>query len=48
MATAENDYVLKDYHFADGESLPELNLHYRTIGRPKRNPSTEEVENAIL
>jgi homoserine O-acetyltransferase len=48
LVTAENDYVLNDYHFADGESLPELTLHYRTIGRPVRNPSTGEVENAVL
>ena len=48
LVTAEGDYVLNDFHFADGESLPELTLHYRTIGRPTRNPSTGEVENAIL
>ena len=36
--TAEGDYVLNDFHFADGESLPELTLHYRTIGQPVRNP----------
>jgi homoserine O-acetyltransferase len=48
LVTAEKDYVLNDYYFADGESLPELTLHYRTIGRPVRNPSTGEVENAIL
>jgi len=40
--------VLNDFHFADGESLPELRLHYRTIGQPVRNPSTGEVENAVL
>ena len=48
LVTAEGDCVLNDFHFADGESLPELTLHYRTIGRPTRNPSTGEVENAIL
>jgi hypothetical protein len=30
----------------DGESLPELKLHYRTIGQPTRNPSSGEVKNA--
>ena len=44
LVTAEGDYALNDFHFADGESLPELRLHYRTIGRPVRNPSTGEVE----
>ncbi|MBV9488911.1 MAG: alpha/beta fold hydrolase [Verrucomicrobia bacterium] len=48
LITAESDYVLKDFHFAGGESLPELKLHYRTIGRPARNPATGEVENAVL
>jgi len=48
LVTAEGDYVIKDFHFIDGESLPELTLHYRTIGQPVRNPSTGEVENAIL
>ena len=32
LVTAESDYILKDFHFVDGESLPELKLHYRTIG----------------
>jgi len=48
LVTAESDYFLTDFHFADGESLPELKLHYRTIGQPARNPSTGQVQNAIL
>ena len=32
LVTAESDYILKDFHFVDGESLPELKLHYQTIG----------------
>ena len=28
LVTAESDYILKDFHFVDGESLPELKLHY--------------------
>ena len=48
LVTAEGNYVIKDFHFIDGESLPELTLHYQTIGQPVRNPSTGEVENAIL
>jgi len=31
---AEGDYVIRDFHFHDGESLPELKLHYYTIGKP--------------
>ena len=33
----EADFILKDYAFASGETLPELKLHYRTIGIPQRN-----------
>ena len=28
----EGDFVIKGYEFTSGESLPELNLHYRTLG----------------
>lgn len=48
LVTAESDYIFKDFHFFDGESLPELKLHYRTIGQPASNPSTGEVKNAVL
>ena len=53
MIASENsasagDFVLKDFQFTDGETLPELKLHYRTIGQPARNPSTGEIQNAIL
>jgi len=48
MITGESDYILKDFHFVNGESLPELKLHYRTIGQPTSNPSSGEVKNAVL
>jgi homoserine O-acetyltransferase len=48
LITAESDYVLKGFRFSDGGSLPELKLHYRTIGQPARNPGTGEVQNAVL
>jgi homoserine O-acetyltransferase/O-succinyltransferase len=47
LVTGESDYVLNDFHFADGETLPALKLHYRTIGQPARNPSSGQVQNAI-
>ena len=43
----EGDYVIHDYKFASGESLPEVKLHYRTIGTPKQN-AAGEVVNAVL
>lgn len=43
----EGDFVLKDYVFASGETLPELKLHYTTIGTPHRN-AAGEIDNAVL
>ena len=46
-APVEGDYVVKDFKFKSGESLPELKLHYRTIGTPSKN-SAGVVQNAVL
>lgn len=43
----EGDVVLKDFKFSGGEVLPELRLHYRTIGTPKRD-GDGHVVNAVL
>ena len=43
----EGDYVLKDYVFASGETLPELRMHYPTLGTPQRN-AAGEIDNAVL
>ena len=47
LATHEGDYVVHDFHFADGETLPEVRLHYTTLGEPKRDASGR-VTNAVL
>src|SRR5271168_3680098 len=44
---SEGDYVIRNFHFASGESLPELRLHYITIGRSHRD-SHGKVDNAVL
>jgi homoserine O-acetyltransferase len=36
-APVEGDYVIRDFKFQDGETLPELRLHYRTLGKPSKN-----------
>jgi len=41
------DYVIRDFKFASGETLPELKLHYRTFGQPRRDASGV-VRNAVL
>ena len=43
----EGDYVIKDFRFASGESLPDLRLHYATFGRPERD-ARGVVKNAVL
>ncbi len=34
----EGDYVLHDFHFASGETLPEVRMHYTFFGKPHRMP----------
>ena len=41
------DYVIKDFKFASGEVLPELKLHYRTLGQPRRD-ARGVVRNSVL
>src|SRR5713101_8136736 len=43
----EGNYVAGDFRFADGQTLASLRLHYRTIGRPRRDASGV-VRNAVL
>jgi homoserine O-acetyltransferase len=33
----EGEYVIRDFKFASGETLPELRLHYRTLGKPVKD-----------
>ena len=46
MASAEGNYTIKDFHFADGETLPQLRIHYRTLGKPVS--SSGRIQNAVL
>jgi homoserine O-acetyltransferase/O-succinyltransferase len=43
----EDDYIAKDFHFKDGSTLPELRLHYRTIGQLHRD-GNGHADNAVL
>jgi homoserine O-acetyltransferase len=43
----EGDFVVKDFRFRGGESLPEVRLHYTTIGTPRRD-ATGRIANAVL
>jgi len=43
----EGNWVAKDFQFRSGEILPELRLHYRTLGKPERD-AQGAVCNAVL
>ena len=43
----EGDFVLHDFHFASGETLPEVRMHYTFFGRPHKDASGH-VANAVL
>jgi homoserine O-acetyltransferase len=45
--TTKADYVIKDFKFASGDTLPELRIHYRTLGTIHRN-AEGHVDNAVL
>ena len=47
LATHEDDFVVHNFTFYSGERLPELRLHYTTIGVPKRDKNGE-INNAVL
>src|SRR5213078_4422547 len=40
-------FVIHSFRFASGEVLPELRLHYRTLGQPRRD-AAGRVRNAVL
>jgi homoserine O-acetyltransferase len=43
----QGDYTIRDFHFRDGQTLPELRMHYRTLGESKRD-GQGVVRNAVL
>jgi homoserine O-acetyltransferase len=43
----QGDVVLKDFKFTAGQTLPELKMHYRALGKPVRGKDGK-VANAVL
>src|SRR5690348_13421574 len=41
------DYTIKNFAFTSGEKLPEVRLHYATLGTPKRD-AAGRVTNAVV
>src|SRR5256885_212198 len=46
-APTEADYTINNFKFTSGESLPELKIHYRTLGKIDKD-SSGKVTNAVL
>jgi homoserine O-acetyltransferase/O-succinyltransferase len=47
LPPVEGDFLIKDFHFASGESLAQLRIHYRTLGKPHTD-AHGVVRNAVL
>src|SRR5213082_2473995 len=43
----EGDYTIRDFRFASGETLPELRIHYRTLGKVEKD-AQGKTRNAVL
>ncbi len=46
-AAVPGDFVIKDYKFENGETLPELKIHYVTLGTPRKD-AKGHVTNAVI
>ena len=44
----EDDFIIRNFAFKSGEVLPELRLHYRTMGVPRRDASGTIVNGVLL
>ena len=43
----EGDFIVRDFRFGSGERLPELRMHYRTLGVPRKD-ARGRVDNAVM
>ena len=43
----QGDFKIRQFHFRSGATLPELRVHYRSLGRPRRN-AQGVTTNAVL
>jgi homoserine O-acetyltransferase len=47
LDTREGDYTARNFRFRSGETLPQLRLHYTTLGTPRRD-AAGHVTNAVM
>jgi homoserine O-acetyltransferase/O-succinyltransferase len=45
--TQDGNFVIRNFHFGSGESIPELKLHYLTLGNPHQD-AAGHTDNAVL
>ena len=45
--TTESDFVARDVRFGTGETMPEVRLHYTTLGTPHRD-ARGQIDNAVM
>src|SRR3954462_15125920 len=43
----EGEFTIQNFKFTSGETLPELRLHYRTLGKPEKD-AQGKTTNAVL
>ncbi|HEX5491160.1 MAG TPA: alpha/beta fold hydrolase [Candidatus Udaeobacter sp.] len=46
-APTEGDFTIRDFKFQSAETLPELRIHYRTLGKPEKD-AQGKTTNAVL
>ena len=46
-APAEGDFTIRNFKFTAGDTLPELRIHYRTLGNPQKD-AQGKTTNAVL
>ena len=44
----QGDFVIRNYVFRSGETLPELKRHYRTLGTARRNAAGKIINGVLL
>src|SRR3954469_23672253 len=47
-APTEGDFTIRDFKFQSGETLPELRLHYRTLGKPEKDAEDNTTNAALI
>jgi len=44
----EGDYTIRDFKFQSGETLPELRIHYRTLGKPQTDAQGKTTNTVLI